>query len=402
MESVLAASTVPVFTQDPYAPEHLADPYPLFAKMRAAGPVVMMQEHSLHAVTRFAECKEVLDDYRTYISGAGAGPKNLHHEPSWRAQGIMESDPPIHTDMRHAMAGVISPRGVRSLRAGFEAYAAELVDSLLETRTFDLVKDMAEVFPLRAFGDAVGIPREGRAENLPALGAANFSTFGPDTPLAREHFAAGSGMNDWAMANTARENLSPGSLGAQIWEYADRGEISTDQAALLVRAMLSAGLDTTIFSLGATLLALASNPGEYAKVHQSPKLVKFAIDEAFRYESPFQSFYRTTSRDTVLGGVALPADTKVAVFVGSANRDAERWGPRADEYDIARSAGGHLAFGMGIHQCVGQPLSRLEMDVLLTEFAKRVKSVELTAEPEQFLHTTLRGWKSIPVEITPA
>ena len=402
MESVLAASTVPVFTQDPYAPEHLADPYPLFAKMRAAGPVVMMQEHGLHAVTRFAECKEVLDDYRTYISGAGAGPKNLHHEPSWRAQGIMESDPPIHTDMRHAMAGVISPRGVRSLRTGFEAYATELVDSLLEARSFDLIKDMAEVFPLRAFGDAVGIPREGRAENLPALGAANFSTFGPDTPLAREHFAAGSGMNDWAMANTARENLSPGSLGAQIWEYADRGEISTDQAALLVRAMLSAGLDTTIFSLGATLLALASNPGEYAKVHQSPKLVKFAIDEAFRYESPFQSFYRTTSRATELGGVALPADTKVAVFVGSANRDAERWGPRADEYDITRSAGGHLAFGMGIHQCVGQPLSRLEMEVLLTEFAKRVKSVDLTAEPEQFLHTTLRGWKSIPVKITAA
>ncbi|RAX49271.1 cytochrome P450 [Arthrobacter sp. AQ5-05] len=402
MESVLAASTVPVFTQDPYAPEHLADPYPLFAKMRAAGPVVMMQEHGLHAVTRFAECKEVLDDYRTYISGAGAGPKNLHHEPSWRAQGIMESDPPIHTDMRHAMAGVISPRGVRSLRAGFEAYATELVDSLLEARNVDLVKDMAEVFPLRAFGDAVGIPREGRAENLPALGAANFSTFGPDTPLAREHFAAGSGMNDWAMANTARKNLSPGSLGAQIWEYADRGEISTDQAALLVRAMLSAGLDTTIFSLGATLLALASNPGEYAKVHQSPKLVKFAIDEAFRYESPFQSFYRTTSRATELGGVELPADTKVAVFVGSANRDAERWGPRADEYDITRSAGGHLAFGMGIHQCVGQPLSRLEMEVLLTEFTKRVKSVELTAEPEQFLHTTLRGWSSIPVSITPA
>lgn len=402
MESAIAASTVPVISEDPYSPEHLANPYPLFETMRQAGPVVMMKEHGLHAVTRFDECKTVLDDYRTFISGAGAGPKNLHHEPGWRAQGIMESDPPIHTDMRHAIAGVISPRGVRSLRGGFEAYATELVDSLLERGSFDLIKDMAEVFPIRAFGDAVGIPREGRAENLHALGAANFSTFGPYTDLARQHFEAGAGTNDWAMANTARENLTPGSLGAQIWDSADSGDITPDQAALLVRAMLSAGLDTTIFSLGATLLTLVNHPEQYAKVHENPKLVKFAIDEAFRFESPFQSFFRTTSRDTELNGVQLPADTKVAVFVGSANRDAERWGPTADQYDITRQAGGHLAFGMGIHQCVGQPLSRLEMDVLLTELARRVKSIELTAEPEQFLHTTLRGWSSIPVTVTAA
>lgn len=402
MDSTLAAATAPIFTEDPYSPAHLAEPYGLFERMRDAGPVVLLKEHDVLAVTRFDECKEVLEDYRTFISGAGAGPRNLHREPSWRAQGIMESDPPIHTQMRHAIAGVISPRGVRSLRAGFEEYATELVDELLERGEFDLVKDLSEVFPLRAFGDAVGIPREGRAENLLALGAANFSTFGPDTPLAREHFSAGAGTNDWAMANTARERLRPGSLGAQIWDYADRGEITTDQAPLLVRAMLSAGLDTTIFSLGATLLALVRHPGQYAKVHENPKLVKFAIDEAFRYESPFQSFYRTTSQAAEIGGMAIPADTKVAVFVGAANRDERRWGPTANEYDIARAAGGHLAFGMGIHQCVGQPLSRLEMDVLITELARRVKSIELTAEPEQFMHTTLRGWKSIPVRVAAA
>lgn len=402
MDSTLAAATAPIFTEDPYSQAHLMDPYGVFGRMRDAGPVVRLQEHDVLAVARFEECKEVLDDYRTFVSGAGAGPKNLHHEPSWRAQGIMESDPPIHTQMRHAMAGVISPRGVRSLRAGFEQYATELVDELLERREFDLISDMSEVFPLRVFGDAVGIPREGRAENLLALGAANFSTFGPDTPLAREHFSAGAGTNDWAMANTARERLSPNSLGAQIWDFADRGEITADQAPLLVRAMLSAGLDTTIFSLGATLLTLVRHPGQYAKVHENPKLVKFAIDEAFRLESPFQSFYRTTSQDTQIRGVAIPAETKVAVFVGAANRDERRWGPTANEYDITRASGGHLAFGMGIHQCVGQPLSRLEMDVLITELARRVKSLELTAEPEQFVHTTLRGWKSIPVRITAA
>lgn len=100
--------------------------------------------------------------------------------------------------------------------------------------------------------------------------------------------------------------------------------------------------------------------------------------------------------------MAIPAETKVAVFVGAANRDERRWGPTANEYEIARAAGGHLAFGMGIHQCVGQPLSRLEVDVLITELSRRVKSIELTAEPEQFMHTTLRCWKSIPVRVAAA
>ena len=402
MTTELPVAAAPVLADDPYSDANLADPYPLFERMRAAGPAVFLEKYNVPAFARFAECKEILDDHRTFISGAGAGPKNLHHEPSWRSQGIMESDPPIHTAMRTAMAGVISPKNTRSLRGRFEDFAEELVDRLLEVREFDAIADFAQVFPLRVFGDAVGIPREGRAENLLALGAMNFSTFGPDDERSKEFFRKGAGTNEWAMANTARENLAPGSLGAQIWEYADRGEITPGQAPLLVRALLSAGLDTTIFALGNTLRCLAAHPGAWAQVHENPRLVKFAIDEAFRFESPFQSFFRTTSTDVSFHGVELPADTKVALFVGSANRDTDHWGPDAHEYNIHRQAGGHLAFGMGIHQCVGQPISRLEMDVLLTTLARRVKAIEPVAEAVPFLHNTLRGWESIPVRIVPA
>ncbi|WP_427006177.1 cytochrome P450 [Pseudarthrobacter sp. H2] len=402
MSVSIPPQTVPVFSDDPYSDRHLTNPYPLFERMRAAGPAVWLAKYGVLAFAGFEECKEILEDYDTFISGAGVGPKNLHHEPAWRPQGILESDPPVHGPMRAAMAGVISPRGVRSLRLQFEVFADELVDQLISRGTFDGVTDLAELFPIRVFGDAVGIPREGREANLLPHGAMNFSSFGPDDERSREFFEKGEPTHEWVMNNCARENLSVDGMGAQIWEYADRGEISAEQAALLVRAMLSAGLDTTVFSIGNTLQALASHPQEWATLHANPRLAKFAIDEALRYESPFQSFFRTVTTDTVFRGIPLSAGSKVLLFIGSANRDASYWGPTADEFMIGRNAGGHLAFGMGIHQCVGQPISRLEMDVLFTALAKRIKSLELVGEPVPYLHNTLRGWRSIPLKIVVA
>ncbi|HSN36338.1 MAG TPA: cytochrome P450 [Arthrobacter sp.] len=389
-------------TDDPYSDENLRDPYPLFRRMRDAGPAVWLQKYQVLAFAGFEECKDILDDYRTFISSAGVGPKNLHSTPAWRPPGILESDPPVHGPMRSAMTSVISPRGVRSLRAAFEVFADELVDALIARETFDGVTDLAELFPIRVFGDAVGIPREGREANLLPHGAMNFSAFGPDDERSKEFFKKGQGTHEWVMNNCARENLSSAGMGAKIWEFADRGEISSDQAALLVRAMLSAGLDTTVFSIGNTLQALATNPEQWAEVRSNPRLVKFAIDEALRFESPFQSFFRTTGSDTIFRGIPLPTGTKVVLFIGSANRDGRRWGETADQYVIDREAGGHLAFGMGIHQCVGQPISRLEMDVLFTALAKRVRTIEPAGDAVPYLHNTLRGWRSLPLRITPA
>jgi cytochrome P450 len=178
--------------------------------------------------------------------------------------------------------------------------------------------------------------------------------------------------------------------------------VAPEDAAVLVRALLSAGLDTTVLAIGNTVRCLVESPDQWALVHDQPRLVRFAIDEAFRLESPFQSFFRTTSRDVHLGGTLLAEDSKVAVFPGAANRDERRWGPDADHYRVDREAGGHLAFGMGIHQCVGQPVSRLEMDVLFSELASRVRVIEQTGQAEPFLHTTLRGLSSLPVRIEPA
>lgn len=393
------ARNVPVSDDDPYALENLIDPYPLFDRMRAAGPAVWLEKYEVLAFTSDAGVRDILLDYQTFINGAGVGPKNLHHEQAWRPQGILETDPPMHTPMRKAMTDVISPRGVRSLREQFQEFADELVDRVLDKGEIDGSSDFAEVFPIRAFGDAVGIPREGREANLLPHGAMNFSAFGPENELHREYFERGEPTREWVMANCARENLTPDGLGAQIWQHADAGEITPDQATLLVRAMLSAGLDSTVLAIGNTLRCLLENPDQWAIVRENPRYVKFAIDEALRLESPFQSFYRTASVDVNFHGIDIAAGEKVLVFPGAANRDREKWGPDADRYLVERQAGGHLAFGMGIHQCVGQPISRLEMDVLFTTFATRVATLEPTGTPTPYVHNTLRGSKSLPLRV---
>ncbi|PWJ55346.1 Cytochrome P450 [Quadrisphaera granulorum] len=401
-------STLPVVPEDPYADEHLADPYPLFRRMQDLAPVVWLAAHGVAALTRDAECRQVLRDHETFISGAGVGPKDLRVEAAWRQQGILELDPPAHTSLRTAMSAVLSPRGVRSLRSQLVRTAEELVDDVLgaapgaggRTVRLDGVTDLAEPYPLRAFGDAVGIPRDGRHEHLLPHGAMNFSAFGPDNARSAQFFAAGADSREWVMRNCARENLAPGGLGWQVWELADRGDITPTEATLLVRAMLSAGLDTTVIAIGNALAALSRRPDAWARLRADPSLVKFALDEVLRLESPFQSFYRTVAREADIGGTTLPADTKVALFVGAANRDPRRWGPDADAFDLDRSSAGHLAFGMGIHQCVGQLISRLEAETLLGLLVARVERLEPLAPGQPFLHTTLRGWSSLPLALT--
>jgi 4-methoxybenzoate monooxygenase (O-demethylating) len=398
----LREQELPIFADDPYSDAVLTDPYPFFERMRAAGPAVWLEKYQVHAFGRHADCRAILDDHGTFISGAGVGPTDLRREPNWRPQGILESDPPRHTAMRAAMAGVVSPRGVKALQAGFEDFAAELLPGLLERGEIDGVRDLAEVFPIRVFGDAVGIPREGRAENLLAHGAMNFSHFGPHDARHDVFFERGEGTPEWVMERTRRANLSPDGLGARLWTYFDDGTITEEMAPLVVRALLSAGLDTTVIGIGNALKLFAEHPDQWDLVRANPRRVRSVINEVLRYESPFQSFYRTTAVDTEISGVRLAAGSKVALFLGSANRDTAEFGPDADRFRVERNAGNMIAFGSGIHLCVGQPITRLEMQIVLEWLARNVARIEFTGEPVPFLHNTLRGWSSLPLRLVPA
>jgi len=137
-------------------------------------------------------------------------------------------------------------------------------------------------------------------------------------------------------------------------------------------------------------------------LREKPSLARFVFDEALRYESPVQTFFRTTTREVEVSGVRIPEGEKVLLFLGAANRDPRKWGPDADRMDITRKAAGHVAFGMGIHQCIGQPIARLEAELVLTALAERVERLEAAGDPVPKLNNTLKGWASVPVRVHPA
>ncbi|MGY1663474.1 cytochrome P450 [Geodermatophilus sp. SYSU D00705] len=393
---------VPVLDDDPFGTEVLTDPYDFHRRLRDAGPVVYLERYGIYAMGRFEHVKASLVDWETFVSSRGAGLADFAKEKPWRPPSLLlEADPPDHTVVRTAMNGVISPRGMRALRDRFAAPAAEIADRLVEQGTFDVVADLAEVYPLRVFPDAVGLPEAGR-ENLLPYGGLAFNAFGPDNELRRNALATAAPVQAWIWEQCQRENLAPGGFGALIWEAADRGEISHEQAPMLVRSLLTAGVDTTVYGITNTLYGLSRHPDQWAQLHATPAKAKFAFDEALRWESPVQTFFRTTSREVEVAGTVIPEGTKVLLFLGSANRDPRQWGEDADVLDIGRRAAGHVAFGMGIHQCVGQPVARLETELVLTALAERARALEPAGDPVPKLNNTLKGWGSVPVRVTPA
>jgi len=394
-------TTPTVFSEDPFHESAITDPYPFLDRLRQAGPVSYLEATGSYAVTGYEEVYEVLTDFETYSSAGGLGPRDIRKDEAWRPPSILESDPPIHTLMRRALTGVINPGTVRALRGPFTPPAAELTEQLATLDGFDVVTDLAEKYPIRVFPDAVGIPQEGREHLLP-YGNMVFNAFGPENYIYQQAFAEADAHTSVVMRACERESLDDVGFGAQIWARVADGLITEQQATLLVRALLSAGVDTTIFGIGNTLSVLAREPEVWAELRRQPNLAKFAIDEALRLESPFQKFHRTVSVDTELGGVHLPAGTKVLVFLGAANRDPNKWGPDADEFSFDRSSSGHVAFGMGLHQCVGQPIARLEMEIVLQQLLQRVETITPAGPAVPIIHNVLRGFESLPVTITPA
>lgn len=390
----------PLSDVDPFSRESILDPYPMHDRLRAQGPVVWLEQHGCFAVTGYEEVYEILTDFETYCSSGGLGPKDIRKGAGWRPPSILESDPPTHTVMRRALSGVVNPGTVRTLRERFTGPAEEIAERVVGLGDIDGVTDLAEVYPLRVFPDAVGIPEEGR-EHLMPYGNMVFNAFGPENDIHREAFAGAEERTAAIMHSCARENLTDDGFGASVWDRVHEGLITPEQATLLVRALLSAGVDTTVFGIGNTLSVLAKRPDVWEMLREQPQLAKFAVDEALRVESPFQKFHRTTTADTELGGVPIPVGAKVLLLLGAANRDPRRWDDAA-EFDLERNAAGHVAFGMGLHQCIGQPIARLEIELVLQALLSRVARLELRGEPQPIVHNVLRGFESLPLRLTPA
>ncbi len=393
---------IPELDFDPYAPDVLTDPYPMHHAVREAGPIVKLKPYpTVVASARHEQVHAVLNDHVNFISGAGVGLSNFNKETPFRPKSlILEADPPLHTQTRAVLSRILSPKAVMQVRTAFAAEADALIDRCVAKGRIDGIHDLAQLYPLKVFPDAVGVGDEGR-ENLLIYGDLVFNSMGPRNELLAKAAARMGPVTEWIMANCARDRLRPGGFGDQIYQAADAGEITHEQAPLLVRSFLSAGVDTTINGIGNALFALANHPGEYARLHADPSLARPAFEEALRWESTAQTFFRTAARDTTIAGVPVEENSKVLCFLAAANRDPRKW-PDPDRYDITRRPSGHVALGSGIHGCVGQAVARLEGELVLGALARRVKAIEVAGPPTRRLNNTLRALDTLPLELIAA
>ena len=392
---------VPTSALDPFSLDFLRDPHPAHEALREAGPVVWLEEYGAYAVARHTEVRQVLNDPATFCSSRGVGLSDFQREKPWRPPSlVLERDPPEHDRARGVLNRALSATVMRSLRGRFAAAAVELADELARRVRFDAVADCAEVYPMMVLPDAIGLSSQGREHLLP-YAATVFNMFGPDNELRRVAVAQMAPHVEWISSQCKREALSNNGIGATIHAGADAGDVTRQEAELLVRSLLSAGFDTTVHGLGVAIRQLALNPDQFAALRADPSKARAAFEEAVRLETPVQTFFRTTTREVELGGATIPEGEKMLMLLGAANRDPRKW-PHPDRYDIDRPTAGHVGFGAGVHMCVGQLLARLEGETLLGTFARVFARIEPDGEPTPLLNNTLRGWTRLPVVVTPA
>jgi cytochrome P450 len=390
---------IPDLDVDPYAEDLLLDPYPFYRKLREAGPVVHIPAYNVLAVGRFDETREVFVDHEQFVSSRGVGLDDFALVEPFRPKSIiLEVDPPEHRRTRRVLASAMSRSVVADLDELFTEVANGVIEQLPDGEVFDAVEMLAEAYPAEAFPRAVGMTDVHR-RNLLEYSSMVFNAVGPDNPLRRQASARAEEFVPWVAAACTRERLRPGGLGEMVYNAVDEGDISEDEGGLLVRSLLTAGIDTTIGGIGGMLAHLAGDNDSWDRLLAEPDLVKSCVEEALRLDSPVHGFGRTARLDTEIAGHPVAEGTKVLCVLGAANTDPERWGDDADEFRVDRDPTGHLAFGAGVHICVGHALARAEMMTVLRVLLDRLSSFELAGDPVWKPNNSLRSLSSLPVRV---
>jgi len=403
-------------------PATLRAPWTLYDAWRARGPVIALPELGGWAVTDHALAARVLRDPEGWSSDRIDGPLPAEH-PAWIAalveaqpalrallevplQTLLALDPPDHTRLRRLLVPHLSVAAVRRLAPAVAAHVEALLPGVLGGAPVDFVAGFAAELPLRVVGTLLGLP----PAELAAFGAlaARASTSNP-------HRETKASLRDRLEAELALlrrfETLlagpaptPPGSLLAGLRAAVRARELTLREAIGLSREVLVAGAETTVDLLSSVVLLLAREPALLGRARDDAAARAALVEEALRLESPFTGFWRRARRATTLGGVALPADALLLVPFGALNRDpaAHR---EPDRPDLDRPAPRrHLAFGHGIHFCVGAPLARLEAQVALEALLARVERVELLTDPGSLRYRPSiqgRGLEALPVRLVP-
>jgi 4-methoxybenzoate monooxygenase (O-demethylating) len=384
---------------DPYSEECLLNSATFYEGLREKGDFVYVPRYSVLATGRHAVIREILARPEQFVSSRGTGIIDYKVKENWRKPSIiLEVDPPYHTKTRTAMMRTMTPGVVNSFKPMFQTEADSIVNALLDRREFDAIPDLAEEFSIGVFPRAVGLKSVDRRKIID-YGIMTFNASGPDNERTREWMKRGADTVPWVTEACKRESLDPKGFGEAVYKQVDSGEITEEEAIMLVRAFLAAGMDATIAAIGTTVWSLATNPSEFEKLKADPKLARSGFDEALRLNAPVHHFYRTCIAETEVLGVKIPADAKVMLSYASANLDPEHWA-EPTRYDINRKLPGNMTFGTGLHACIGQMVARAEGEAITTALANKVTKIELTGAPVWRANNFVRSLSSLPLRLT--
>ncbi|WP_306326334.1 cytochrome P450 [Streptomyces venezuelae] len=390
---------------DPFSPAFVADPYPAYAALRAAGRAHWHGPTRQWLIPRHEDVSALLRDRRlgrTYThrfthEEFGREAPDPAYEPfhTLNDHGLLDLEGADHSRIRRLVSKAFTPRTVEDLAPTVRRLAADLVGGLVAAGGGDLQAAVAEPLPVAVIAEMLGVPEgdEERARLRPWSAAiCGMFELNPSEETARRAVEASVEFSGYLRELIARRRVEPGedlvSSLIAVEELSEQEMVST--CVLLLNAGHEATVNTTVNGWW-TLLREGVRP--------DPEKLSTAVEELLRYDTPLQMFERWVLDDIEIGGHTLPRGAEVALLLGSANRDPARFGPTADTLDLTRADNPHVTFGAGVHYCLGAPLARLELTAVFAELLRQAPGLRLTAEPVRKPGYVIRGFEELLVEV---
>jgi cytochrome P450 len=409
------AGTTPLLF-NPLDPAFRVNPYPFYARLRSESPVYQTPVGSW-VLSRYDDCAAALKDHERWSSDLRNNASYQRAlaegrvDPSREALGatppFLILDPPDHTRLRGLVSRAFTPKVVEGLRPHVQEIVDGLLDAVIAKGTFDVIADLAYPLPITVICQLLGVPPEDRTtfqqwSRELSRGLDPDDVLPPEAIEARRQ--AGNAFADYFRARIAeRRKQSADDLLSDLIAAEEAGDKLTE-AELVSNCifLLAAGHETTVNLLGNGTLALLRHPDQVALLRDDLSRARGTVEEVLRYDAPVQYASRIAMEEIELRGATIERGTQAVVLIGSANRDPEAFdGP--DRFDITRVESRHLAFGLGVHFCLGAPLARLEGEVAFATLARRLSGLHLlTDAPEYKEHIVNRGLRALPVGFSAA
>ena len=386
---------------DPYDVELIADPYPMFARLRDEAPLYHNAEYDFFALSRFADVTKALVDHNTFSSARGAILELIKANLDIPPGMLIFEDPPIHDVHRKLLSRMFTPRRIAALEPMIRQFCAELLDPLVGSGRFDFVTDLGALMPMKVISMLLGIPEDDQVY-IRDRGNAQLRTEA-GKPMKTglsvgEQFAA---YIEWR-AEHPSDDIMTDLLNVEfVDETGTTRRLTREEILVYLNVVAGAGNETTTRLIGWAGKVLAEHPDQRRDVVQNPRLIPQAIEELLRYEPPAPHTARYVTRDVRLYDQTVPEGNVMMTLLGSVCRDERQFGPDAGQFDIHRAARPHLTFSVGAHFCLGSALARLEGRVALEEILKRFPEWEVDMTNAKLSPTsTVRGWESVPALVS--